>query len=497
MSRGLGFLWNTVLARIPRVRCPRGRWLWLAGLWLFPTGAWGQEPSPPAFAPPAFAPPTFAPPFAKAYLREKQELEQSLAILQKTLHDLQSDGQTRKIGLEGSIQKLLRRLSRLRRQGQEDDDAIKSLQTKQTQGRDSNALQDGLLRMGQQRLRQEAPSIRLTQAGSSRLVELFEASSRILHERSRSQTKEGRFFDHEGTEQKGEITTWGGIAAWGRWGSQVGLLEKQEGRYHALAAAPDDRAAIQAFFAGKDVSLLPLFLLDPLKKALPPAKPRGLQATLDAGGPIAWVLLCLALLGGLLLLERSVTLFRLRAGRNARWEGLLSLLRSSPSALREAHFQGMGLSTPLLLAIWHQRGSSLEAMEDAASQALLLQKPPLERSVALLGVLVTAAPLLGLLGTVTGMIATFEVITVHGTGNPALLSQGISEALITTEIGLAVAIPLLLAKSFFLRWADRLLETAQLRSLLLIQALEETASTSASEFPESSERGSTEGKESR
>ena len=61
------------------------------------------------------------------------------------------------------------------------------------------------------------------------------------------------------------------------------------------------------------------------------------------------------------------------------------------------------------------------------------------------------APLLGLLGTVTGMIHTFNLATIFGTGNAKLLSGGISEALITTEYGLYIAIPVLLAHAFFAR----------------------------------------------
>ena len=67
------------------------------------------------------------------------------------------------------------------------------------------------------------------------------------------------------------------------------------------------------------------------------------------------------------------------------------------------------------------------------------------------------APLLGLLGTVTGMISTFDVITEYGTGNPRLLSGGISVALITTQLGLIVAVPLVLAHA----WASRAIERRQ------------------------------------
>jgi biopolymer transport protein ExbB len=87
--------------------------------------------------------------------------------------------------------------------------------------------------------------------------------------------------------------------------------------------------------------------------------------------------------------------------------------------------------------------------------ALLAEAPHLERSLSLLAALAGVAPLLGLLGTVSGMIATFDTISTVGTGNPRLLSGGISEALITTQLGLMVAIPLLLAYAGLERWVQR------------------------------------------
>jgi biopolymer transport protein ExbB len=86
--------------------------------------------------------------------------------------------------------------------------------------------------------------------------------------------------------------------------------------------------------------------------------------------------------------------------------------------------------------------------EKAVREILLDEVPQLDKSLATLAVIAGAAPLLGLLGTVTGMINLFEVITHYGTGDPKILAGGISEALITTQTGLAVAIPILLVHNF-------------------------------------------------
>jgi biopolymer transport protein ExbB len=71
----------------------------------------------------------------------------------------------------------------------------------------------------------------------------------------------------------------------------------------------------------------------------------------------------------------------------------------------------------------------------------------MNRNLQMIGVLATTAPLLGLLGTVTGMVTTFEIITEYGNGNPVLLAGGISEALITTQSGLLIAFPILLLRN--------------------------------------------------
>ena len=75
---------------------------------------------------------------------------------------------------------------------------------------------------------------------------------------------------------------------------------------------------------------------------------------------------------------------------------------------------------------------------------MLRVRPTLERFLPFLAITAAAAPLLGLLGTVIGMIKTFQLITIFGTGDAKSLSSGISEALVTTALGLSVAIPILI-----------------------------------------------------
>ncbi|MBK8013129.1 MAG: MotA/TolQ/ExbB proton channel family protein [Deltaproteobacteria bacterium] len=87
---------------------------------------------------------------------------------------------------------------------------------------------------------------------------------------------------------------------------------------------------------------------------------------------------------------------------------------------------------------------NVETLERKLDEAIIRESARLERALWLIKIVAVSAPLLGLLGTVTGMIRTFQAITLFGTGDPRLMAGGISEALVTTMIGLFVAIPLVL-----------------------------------------------------
>jgi biopolymer transport protein ExbB/TolQ len=92
--------------------------------------------------------------------------------------------------------------------------------------------------------------------------------------------------------------------------------------------------------------------------------------------------------------------------------------------------------------IQQQKGEFKNVPDEIALE--ITQK--LDRGMHLAGVLASIAPLLGLLGTVTGMVSTFQVITLYGNQNPVLMADGISEALVTTQSGLIIAFPLMLLK---------------------------------------------------
>ncbi|MCK5834952.1 MAG: MotA/TolQ/ExbB proton channel family protein, partial [Lentisphaeria bacterium] len=128
------------------------------------------------------------------------------------------------------------------------------------------------------------------------------------------------------------------------------------------------------------------------------------------------------------------------------------------------------LNTIMVEAVKHHHISK-EHLEEVLYERVTLEIPTLDKWLTVLAVGASAAPLLGLLGTVTGMIHTFALITQHGSGDAALLSSGISEALITTEVGLVIAIPALIIHAWLSNKVSRSIALTQKGALIFVNAL--------------------------
>lgn len=136
--------------------------------------------------------------------------------------------------------------------------------------------------------------------------------------------------------------------------------------------------------------------------------------------------------------------------------------------------RGLKLSSPLgrILAAGlsnsnHGREVMKESIQEAASHVI----HDMERYLNTLGTIAAVAPLLGLLGTVIGMIKVFTAIMMQGTGNAGVLAGGISEALITTAAGLSVAIPALIMHRYYSRKIDTVVVTLEQDTIKLVDAL--------------------------
>jgi biopolymer transport protein ExbB len=194
--------------------------------------------------------------------------------------------------------------------------------------------------------------------------------------------------------------------------------------------------------------------------------------SIRSGGPVMIPLGLVAAASMLLLLERSFVLFVLNRVQGGAARRVIAAARSGDldQARRIASGAG-GAALRVLAACLRRQPAGQHAMEDSIQEQLMLETPRLQRFLGGMAVLAAASPLLGLLGTVTGIIQTFNAIYSMGTTNPAAMAGGISEALVTTAAGLIIAIPTLLAHSFLRGRVDRIVAEAENQAATLLNVL--------------------------
>jgi len=167
-----------------------------------------------------------------------------------------------------------------------------------------------------------------------------------------------------------------------------------------------------------------------------PVGAQGFVAWFRSGGDLMWAIAACGALGLLLLLERIAFFSRHRPPRSG-----------GPA-------KGHGPHARLAAAADAVAGGPRERLEAALEGALVEGNERYRRGLGGLATLSAIAPLLGLLGTITGMVAIFAGLAEHGSGDPQMLSEGISLALVTTQFGLMVAVPLILAHAWLRRCAN-------------------------------------------
>jgi len=170
------------------------------------------------------------------------------------------------------------------------------------------------------------------------------------------------------------------------------------------------------------------------------------------GGFVMIPLLLVGALAAILALRKAIDLSRVRVRAGAVVDEILAHIQAGEiDAARSAAQRLREPLAMLMTAGIDLRDAPREHLEEILHEHVLGYVPRLERHLGMLAVFGGMAPLLGLLGTVTGMIHTFQLVTIFGSGDARLLSGGISEALITTEFGLAIAIPVLLVHALLVR----------------------------------------------
>jgi len=270
--------------------------------------------------------------------------------------------------------------------------------------------------------------------GSSSKLASIEEIERLWFELQREMTQSGKIhtFNREvvlanGERENTDVTRIGGfnLVANGKYLEYI----DETGTVAELIRQPANRylSTVEALTTGKDTTA---FALDPTGGSIlsllvqaPDTRER-----IDQGGVVGYIILAIGAVGLLIALVRFVNLMTVGAKVNRQ---LKSDEASSDNPLGR-----------VMLVKDNYPNLDTETLELKLSESILRELPELSSMLTLIKIISVVAPLIGLLGTVTGMINTFQAITLFGTGDPKLMAGGISQALVTTVLGLVVAIPM-------------------------------------------------------
>jgi len=179
-----------------------------------------------------------------------------------------------------------------------------------------------------------------------------------------------------------------------------------------------------------------------------------LQERVQQGGLVGYLILALGAVGLLISLERLV---------------VLGIASRKVTAQLASDTPNQDNALGRVLSVYDENKSTdTETLELKLSEAIFKETPALNRALLFIKIISVIAPLMGLLGTVTGMINTFQAITLYGTGDPKLMAGGISQALVTTVLGLVVAIPMVLLHTLVSGRSKRIVQVLQEQSAGII-----------------------------
>jgi biopolymer transport protein ExbB len=311
-------------------------------------------------------------------------------------------------------------------------------------------------------------------ADDGRKIEMVFDEALALVERSSSVRRvQGAYFLPDGSEVTGEILRIGNVAAYGLAPQGGGALAPAgEGEFKVWSEPAEDTA--RALAQGQSPEAIGIFLFESETKAIEEKAAKTVLGVIQSGGTIAWIIVGLGLVGLVLILLRLAFLRSASASTSQIVTTVGDLVREGriEDALAACR-KFKGSTARVVAAAVRNLDRDREHLEDIVSESILHESTYLNRFGSFILVIAAVAPLLGLLGTVTGMITTFDIITEFGTGDPKLLSGGISIALVTTEIGLAVAIPTLLLGNLLSSWANGIKDDMEKGALRVINRYKE------------------------
>jgi biopolymer transport protein ExbB len=436
----------------------------LLGLSLLPTAVPAQEEQPADEAAPPPPVPEANPlktrdELQAAYQKEYAFLEAQVRELQGRLADFDAESREAERQKEARIDRVEGEYIDLQSRGERINDLLTEAERQVTAVEDSRStLEATFLQAGSTLEPYDLPELRteeyLASPDGEKIGMLFSRTLQLLGTLGKVRQTAGSFFLVDGTEVEGTIIHVGNIASYGVSGDRGGALAPAgDSRFKVWAASSPDIA--MALAAGRSPDVLDMFLYESTQKAIEERAGKTVLSVINSGGTIAWIIVGLGALAGLLIILRIFFLRSASASTGKVDKAVGDLVEQGriKEALKACK-RLKGSAANVVASAVRNLDRDREHIEDIVSEQILHESAHLNRFGTFIIVIAAVAPLLGLLGTVTGMISTFDVITEFGTGDPKLLSGGISIALVTTEVGLAVAIPALIFGNLLSGWAE-------------------------------------------
>lgn len=411
----------------------------------------------------------------RAYQKEYAFLKAQKAELEKRL---ESDTlqQEKELALtKEKVEALQSALLDVSKEAKEKGDRLEKLTKALADKKDNSGLVGNVL--NQARLTLEPYGIKLADDNKTsdieKIVQALSVSTKLYGELSSLRNEKGEFYLPDGKKVQGDIVKVGNVAAYGISKEAAGALAPAGNGAYKLWNAVGSSDDAKAIYAKKPGNTIDIFVYENLDKEVEYVNEKTFADTLEAGGIIGYIIFALGLFGLALLGLRVMKLMKASSNVNEITQIVIDKVESGKKHEALEAIKGYeGSTARVIKSALRNIDRDREHVEDVIMENILNESTQIDRFGSFVLVIAAVAPLMGLLGTVTGMIETFDVITEFGTGDPKLLSGGISAALVTTMQGLIVAIPLLLIGNLLSGWAQGIKDSMEQNALHIVNLYE-------------------------
>jgi len=405
----------------------------------------------------------------KAYAKEFAFLKAQKNMLQKRLKEVKVQNSNKLVTAKKEIQKFQAEVLKKESISESLSNKLFAAQQNLESINDDTSLIEAVVLQGSSALKPYNITVKVDKENYPQsLKTVFDEMLVLIRKLSSLRVEDGSFYLKDGSKQEGKLIRVGNIATYGVSEKVSGALVPAGNMSFKIWGDKLSAQTAKALLAHEPIDTLHMFIYENVNQEIPDKEEKTLLDVINSGGIIGWVIVVLGAIGIMFLFMRIFSLLSSKGEKDLTQRTLNELKHNGIEKTLEFLKPKKGATARVLKATVRNLDRDREHIEDIITESIIHESIRLDKFSSTILVIAAVAPLLGLLGTVTGMIATFEIITEFGTGDPKLLSSGISIALVTTELGLIVAIPLLLAGNLLNSWAESIKDSMEHDALHMV-----------------------------